>query len=127
MPSAKIRARRAQIQSPLPLGRTNPWKLDNPVGWDTYLTAARVRSTFISQDGQCRTLVCFKIDRSLMKLAAMLRIVRAVQFLFDKLAALLRGKGSDEMRANEFLGQASCITRSAVDQHATTVVQRPRD
>ena len=23
------------------------------------------------------------------------------------------------MRANEFLGQASCITRSAVDQHAT--------
>ena len=54
-----------------------------------------------------------------MKLAAMLRIVRAVQFLFDKLAVLLRGKGSDEMRANEFLGQASCITRSAVDQHAT--------
>ena len=63
----------------------------------------------------------------LMKLAAMLRIVRAVQFIFDKLAALLRGKGSDEMRANEFLGEASCITRSAVDQHATTVVQRPRD
>ena len=31
------------------------------------------------------------------------------------------------MRANEFLGEASCITRSAVDQHATTVVQRPRD
>ena len=54
-----------------------------------------------------------------MKLAAMLRIVRAVQFIFDKLAALLRGKGSDEMRANEFLGQASCITRSAVDQHTT--------
>ena len=55
----------------------------------------------------------------LMKLAAMLRIVRAVQFIFDKLAALVRGKGSDEMRANEFLGEASCITRSAVDQHAT--------
>ena len=55
----------------------------------------------------------------MMKLAAMLRIVRAVQFIFDKLAALLRGKGSDEMRANEFLGEASCITRSAVDQHAT--------
>ena len=66
-------------------------------------------------------------NRSHMKLAAMLRIVRAVQFIFDKLAALLRGKGSDEMRANEFLGQASCITRSAVDQHATLVVQRPRD
>ena len=43
----------------------------------------------------------------MMKLAAMLRIVRAVQFIFDKLAALLRGKGSDEMRANEFLGEAS--------------------
>ena len=55
----------------------------------------------------------------MVKLAAMLRIVRAVQFIFDKLAALLRGKGSDEMRANEFLGEASCITRSAVDQHAT--------
>ena len=54
-----------------------------------------------------------------MKLAAMLRIVRAVQFIFDKLAALLRGRGRDEMRANELLGQASCITRSAVDQHAT--------
>ena len=43
-----------------------------------------------------------------------------MQFIFDKLAALLdgNGKGSDEMRTNEFLGQASCITRSAVDQHA---------
>jgi hypothetical protein len=53
-----------------------------------------------------------------MKLAVMLRIVRAVQFVFDKLAALLRGKGSDEMRANEFLGESPC-TRSAVDQHST--------
>ena len=60
----------------------------------------------------------------LMKLAAMLHIVRAVQFIFDKLAALLRGKGSDEMRANEFLGEASCTTRSPVVQHAT---QPPSD
>ena len=53
-----------------------------------------------------------------MKLAAMLlRIVRVVQFIFDKLAALLRGQRSDEMRANEFLGEASCITRSGVDQN----------
>ena len=58
-----------------------------------------------------------------MKLAAMLRIVPAMQFVVDKLAALLRGKGSDEMRANEFLGEASCITRSAVVQHAA-VLQR---
>jgi len=42
----------------------------------------------------------------------------AVQFIFAKLAALLRGNGSYEMCANEFLGEASC-TRSAVDQHAT--------
>ena len=49
----------------------------------------------------------------------MLRIVQAVQFIFNKLAALLRGEGSDEMRANEFLGEASYITRSSVDQHAT--------
>jgi len=53
----------------------------------------------------------------LMNLAAMLRIVRAVQFIFAKLAALLRGNGSYEMRANELLGDASC-TRNAVDQHA---------
>ena len=53
-----------------------------------------------------------------MNLAATLRIVRAVQFIFAKLAALLRGNGSYEMCANEFLGEASC-TRSAVDQHAT--------
>ena len=43
----------------------------------------------------------------------------AVQFIFAKLAALLRGNGSYEMRANEFLGEASYITRSSVDQHAT--------
>jgi len=43
----------------------------------------------------------------------------AVQFIFAKLAALLRGNGSYEMCANEFLGEASYITRSSVDQHAT--------
>jgi hypothetical protein len=59
-----------------------------------------------------------------MKLAAMLRIVQAVQFIFNKLAALLRGEESDEMRASEFIGEASCITKSSVDQHAT---QSPSD
>ena len=54
-----------------------------------------------------------------LKLAAMLRIVQAVQFIFNKLAALLRGEGSDEMRASEFIG-----ARSSVDQHAT---QSPSD
>jgi hypothetical protein len=53
----------------------------------------------------------------LMKLAAMLRIVPAMQFVLDKLAALLRGKGSDELLADEFLDETSCITKSAV-QHA---------
>ena len=54
-----------------------------------------------------------------LKLAAMLRIVQAVQFLINKLAALLRGEGSGEMRASEFIGNAPCISRSPVDQHAT--------
>ena len=57
----------------------------------------------------------------LMKLAAMLRIVPAMQFVLDKLAALLRGKGSDELLANEFLDEASCITRSAVVQRAAVL------
>jgi hypothetical protein len=73
-----------------------------------------VRSIFISQ---AVNVARWEPIAVLMKSAAMLRIVRAVQFIFDKLAALLRGKGSDEMRANEFLGEASCITRRAVDQN----------
>ena len=100
-----------------------PWKLDHPVRIrrDTYLTAARVRSTFISQSRRSMSHAgnASKSIAVFLKLAAMLRIVRAVQFIFNKLAALLRGKGSDEMRASEFIGEASCITRSAVDQHAT--------
>ena len=57
----------------------------------------------------------------LMKLAAMLRIVRALQFVFDKFLALLRSKERDQMLAVEFLGEASCITRSAADQHAAVL------
>ena len=55
------------------------------------------------------------------KLAAMLRIVQALQIIFAKLASLLRGEGRDEMRAGDFFGEAPCITRSAVDQHAGVV------
>ena len=62
----------------------------------------------------------------LMKLAAMLRIVPAVQFVVDKFAALLRSKGSDELLADEFLDEASCVTRSTVDQDAA-VLQRSSD
>jgi hypothetical protein len=51
----------------------------------------------------------------------MLRIVPAVQFVFDKFAALLRSKESGELLAGEILGEASCITRSAVDQHAAVL------
>jgi len=47
-----------------------------------------------------------------------------VQFIFNKLCALLRGEGSDEMRASEFIGEAPCITKSSVDQLAT---QSPSD
>lgn len=53
----------------------------------------------------------------LTKLAAMLRNVPAVQFVFAKFAALLRNKESDEPLASEFLGDASGVTRSTVDQH----------
>jgi len=52
-----------------------------------------------------------------MKLAVMLRIVSAMRFVIDKLAELLRGKGSDELLVDEFLDETSCITKSAV-QHA---------
>ena len=56
-----------------------------------------------------------------MKLAAMLRIVPAMQFVLDKLAALLRGKGNDKLLADDFLDEASCITGSAVAQHAAVL------
>ena len=56
-----------------------------------------------------------------MKLAAMLRIVPAMQFVLDKLAALLRGKGTDKLLADDFLDEASCITGSAVAQHAAVL------
>jgi hypothetical protein len=57
----------------------------------------------------------------LMKLAVMLRMVPAMQFVLDKLAALLRGKGNDELLPDEFLDEASRITRSAVVQHAAVL------
>ena len=50
-------------------------------------------------------------------MAVMLRIVRAVQFVLDKLTSLLRDKGRDEMRASEFIKHA---TRSSSD-HANAV------
>jgi hypothetical protein len=57
----------------------------------------------------------------LTKLAAMLRNVPAVQFLFAKFAALLRNKESGEPLASGFLGEASGVTRSTVDQHAAVL------
>jgi hypothetical protein len=58
---------------------------------------------------------------ALMNLAAMLRIVPAMQFVLDKLAALVRVKESDELLAHECLDEASCITRSAAVQHASVL------
>jgi hypothetical protein len=58
----------------------------------------------------------------LTKLAAMLRIVPAVQLVFAKFAALLRSKESGEPVASEFLGEASGVTRSTVDQHAAVLL-----
>jgi hypothetical protein len=57
----------------------------------------------------------------LTKLAAMLRIVPAVHLVFAKVAALLRSKESGEPLASEFLGEASGVTRSTVDQHAAVL------
>jgi hypothetical protein len=37
-----------------------------------------------------------------MKLAILLRIVSAMRFVLDKLATLLRGKGSEELLADVF-------------------------
>ena len=57
----------------------------------------------------------------LTKLAAMLRIVPAVQLVFAKFAALLRSKESGEPVASEFLGEASGVTGSTVDEHAAVL------
>ena len=51
----------------------------------------------------------------------MLRIVPAVQLVFAKFAALLRSKDTGEPLASEFLGEASGVTRSTVDQHAAVL------
>ena len=58
----------------------------------------------------------------LTKLAAMLRIVLAVQLAFAKFVALLRSKESVKPLASEFLSEASDVPRSTVDQH-TAVLQ----
>jgi hypothetical protein len=57
----------------------------------------------------------------LTKLAAMLRIVPAVQLVFAKFAALLRSKESGEPLGSELLGEASGVTRSTVDQDAAAL------
>jgi hypothetical protein len=58
----------------------------------------------------------------LTKLAAMLCIAPAAQFVFAKFAALLRSKESGEPLASEFLSEASGVTRSTVDQHAAVLL-----
>jgi hypothetical protein len=55
-----------------------------------------------------------------VKLAAMLCIVPAVQFVFDKFAALLRWKNGEPL-ASEFLGEATGVTRSTVDRRAAVL------
>jgi len=60
----------------------------------------------------------------LTKLAAMLRIVPAVQLVFAKLAALLRSnKGGGGALIGDFRGDASDVIRSPVDQHAALLQQ----
>jgi len=63
----------------------------------------------------------------LTKLAAMLRNVPAGQLVFAKFATLLPSqKGSGEPLISEFLGEASDVPRSTVDQH-TAVLQPSND
>ncbi len=51
------------------------------------------------------------------KLAGMLRNIPAMQFVFAKVSALLRGdKASGEPIINKFLGEAPGVTRSTEDQ-----------
>ena len=51
-----------------------------------------------------------------------LRNIPAVQFVFAKFAALLRGnKGRGEPLISEFLDEAPGVTRNAVDQHAAVL------
>jgi hypothetical protein len=59
----------------------------------------------------------------LTKLAAMLRIVPAVQLVFAKFSALLRSKESGEPPASEFefFVEASGVTGSTVDQDAAVL------
>jgi hypothetical protein len=58
----------------------------------------------------------------LTKLAAMLRNVPAVQFVFARFAALLRSnKGSGEPLITEFVGEAPGVTKNTVDQHAAVL------
>jgi hypothetical protein len=59
----------------------------------------------------------------LTKLAAILRIIPALQFVFAKFAALLRSRESSEPLVSEFLGEAPGVTRPTVDQQ--TAVLRP--
>jgi hypothetical protein len=65
----------------------------------------------------------------LTKLAAMLRNVQAVQFVFAKFETLLRNNESGEPLASESLGEASGVTINTVDQYAAVfaAVQRPCD
>jgi hypothetical protein len=77
--------------------------------------AALVRGTFHIRDSSMSPLAV------LTKLAAMLRIVPAVQLVFAKFVALLRSKESGEPLASEFFGEASGITRSTVDQDAAVL------
>jgi hypothetical protein len=60
--------------------------------------------------------------RSFTKLAVMLRIMPAMQFIFAKLTALLRSdKGSGESLIGKFLGEAPGITGNTVDPHVATL------
>jgi hypothetical protein len=89
-----------------------------------YLTAARVRSIcHIRESSMSHAEYASKPLALLTKLAAILRIVPALKFVFAKFAALLRSRESGEPLVSEFLGEAPGVTRPTVDQQ--TAVLRP--
>lgn len=83
-----------------------------------------MRSTFhIQESSMSHAEYASKPLALLTKLAAILRIIPALQFVFAKFAALLRSRKSGEPLVSEFLDEAPGVTRTTVDQHAAVLLQ----
>src|SRR6202022_1805995 len=91
------------------------------------LTALRVQGTFfMSRESSMSHAEDFSKPLPVfIKLADMLRHFPGVQFIFAKVAALLRGnRGRGEPRISELIGETPGVARSTVDEDAA-VLQPP--